>query len=162
MHPSVAKSFMWFPGQNCICMSHSSICTACSTDLVILGLIPAAVLGTICNVKYKKLKFMRWHLEWIPILWYQPQQHSRYASWLQAGQPRCRSSSPGRVKNVHFSILSRPALGPTQHPMKWVLGVKQQVKNMWIYASIPPIHLDDDVLNLLMYRHNFILLIPWN
>jgi hypothetical protein len=32
------------------------------------------------------------------------------------------SSSPGRVKNFHFSILSRPALGSTQPPIKLVPG----------------------------------------
>jgi hypothetical protein len=66
------------------------------------------------------------------------------------------SSSPGRVKNFHFSISSRPALGSTQPPTKWVPGalspgVKQQgreaeqsppasakVKKMWIYTSTPP------------------------
>jgi hypothetical protein len=32
------------------------------------------------------------------------------------------SSSPGRVKNFHFSISSRLALGSTQPPIKWVLG----------------------------------------
>jgi hypothetical protein len=30
------------------------------------------------------------------------------------------SSSPGRVKNFHFSISFRPALGPTQPPIQWV------------------------------------------
>jgi hypothetical protein len=34
------------------------------------------------------------------------------------------SASPGRVKNIHFSISSRLALGPTQAPVQWVLGVK--------------------------------------
>jgi hypothetical protein len=61
------------------------------------------------------------------------------------------SSSPGRVKNFHFSISSRPALGSTQPPIKWVPGVKRQgreadhspptsaeVKKMWIYTSTPP------------------------
>jgi hypothetical protein len=32
------------------------------------------------------------------------------------------SSSPGRVNNFHFSISSRPALGSTQPPTKWVPG----------------------------------------
>jgi hypothetical protein len=56
------------------------------------------------------------------------------------------SSSSG-VKNFHFSMLSRPALGSTQ----WVLGLKWQgheadhlpqtsseVKKMWICTSTPP------------------------
>jgi hypothetical protein len=30
------------------------------------------------------------------------------------------TSSPGRVKIFHFSISSRPALGSTQPPIKWV------------------------------------------
>jgi hypothetical protein len=33
------------------------------------------------------------------------------------------SSSPGMVKNFHFSVSSRPALGSTQPPIKWVPGV---------------------------------------
>jgi hypothetical protein len=45
-----------------------------------------------------------------------------YSDWLRAGRPRGRSSSPGRVKNFHFSISSRPALGHTQSPVEWVLG----------------------------------------
>jgi hypothetical protein len=32
------------------------------------------------------------------------------------------SSSPGRVKNVHFSISFRPALGSIQPPIKWIPG----------------------------------------
>jgi hypothetical protein len=61
------------------------------------------------------------------------------------------NSSPGKAKNFHFSISSRPALGSTQPPIKWVPGVKRQwleadhspstsaeVKKMWIYISTPP------------------------
>jgi hypothetical protein len=40
--------------------------------------------------------------------------------YVRAGQPRCRNSSPGRVKIFHFPIESRPALGPTQPPIQWV------------------------------------------
>jgi hypothetical protein len=38
------------------------------------------------------------------------------------GRPRGRSSSPGKVKNVLFSISSRPAPGPTQPPIQSVKG----------------------------------------
>jgi hypothetical protein len=59
-----------------------------------------------------------------------------------------KSLSPGRVKNFKFFISSRPALGSTQPPIQWVLGVKRQgreadhslltsaeVKKTWIYTS---------------------------
>jgi hypothetical protein len=68
----------------------------------------------------------------------------------RAGQPRGRSSSPGRVKNFLFSTSSRPAVGSTQPPIQCVTGVKRQgheadhsppvsaeVKKMWIYTSTP-------------------------
>jgi hypothetical protein len=63
--------------------------------------------------------------------------------------------SPGKVKNFLFSTSSRPALGPTQPPIEWVLGalspgVKRlgrgadhspptsaEVKKIWIYTSTP-------------------------
>jgi hypothetical protein len=77
-------------------------------------------------------------------------------SWLRAGRPRGRGSSPGRVKNFFFSTSARLALGPTQPPIQWVLGslspgVKRQgreadhsppasaeVKKMWIYTFTLP------------------------
>jgi hypothetical protein len=66
-----------------------------------------------------------------------------------------RSSSPGGVKNFHFSMSSRPALGSTQPPIQWLPGalspgVKRpggeadhslpastEVKKMWIYTFTP-------------------------
>jgi hypothetical protein len=76
--------------------------------------------------------------------------------YVWAGWLRGWSLSPGRIKNFLFSMLSRPALGFTQPPTKWVpgalsLGSKRpgheadhspsasaEVKKMWIYTSIPP------------------------
>jgi hypothetical protein len=81
---------------------------------------------------------------------------NRCSNCLRAGRQRNRSSSPGRVKNFHFSISSRPALGPTQPPIHWApgalsSGVKRQgreadhspptsaqVKKTWVYTSTSP------------------------
>jgi hypothetical protein len=49
------------------------------------------------------------------------ENRSRDSVWLQAGRPRGRSSSPGRVKNFLFSMSSTPSLGSTQPPIQWVL-----------------------------------------
>jgi hypothetical protein len=54
------------------------------------------------------------------------------------------SSSPGRVKNFHFSISSRQALG--SFPEVKLQGreadhsppTSAEVKKMWIYTSTPP------------------------
>jgi hypothetical protein len=72
------------------------------------------------------------------------------------GLERGHRSSPGRIKNFHFSVSSRPALGPTQPFMQWVpgilsLGLRQKrleadhssrvttkVKKTLIYTSTPP------------------------
>jgi hypothetical protein len=77
------------------------------------------------------------------------------SDWLWAGPPRIRSSSPGRVKNFHFSISSKPALGSTKPPIQWLpgaisVGVKQpgpkadhssptsaEVEKTCIYTSTP-------------------------
>jgi hypothetical protein len=75
----------------------------------------------------------------------------RYSDWIRAGRLRGRGSSPGRVKNFHFSMLWRPALGSTQPRIQLVPGVKRpgreaddspttsaEVKKKWIYTSTPP------------------------
>jgi hypothetical protein len=79
-----------------------------------------------------------------------------HVGWLRAGRLRCRSSSPGRVKNFLFSTSSRPVLGSTQSPIQGVpgalsSGVKRsgreadhsppnsaEVKKMWLYTYNPP------------------------
>jgi hypothetical protein len=66
------------------------------------------------------------------------------------GRLRCRSSSPGRVKNFLFSKSPRPALGSTQPPIQRIPGAlspgaklpgreadhsppaSAEVKKMWI------------------------------
>jgi hypothetical protein len=52
----------------------------------------------------------------------EPGWRSRHSDWLRAGRPRGRSSSPGRVKNFHFSASSRPVVGSTQPSVEWVRG----------------------------------------
>jgi hypothetical protein len=65
-------------------------------------------------------------------------------------------SSPGRIKNFLFSTSSRPVLGSTKPPIRWVMGalfpeVKRpgrevdhspkttaEVKKTCIYTSTPP------------------------
>jgi hypothetical protein len=47
---------------------------------------------------------------------------SQDSDWLQAGQSRNQSSSPGRVKNFLFFTSSRPTLGSTQPPIQRVPG----------------------------------------
>jgi hypothetical protein len=96
---------------------------------------------------------------WSPLCNFQePAELSRYSDWLQGGRPWGRSSSPARVKNFHFSMSSRQALGNTQPPIQWVTGggglspavkhprreadhsppTSAEVKKTWIYTSTPP------------------------
>jgi hypothetical protein len=43
--------------------------------------------------------------------------------WLRAGRPGVRSSIPGRSERIFpLASVSRPALGPIQPPVQWVLG----------------------------------------
>jgi hypothetical protein len=81
---------------------------------------------------------------------------SRDSDWLLAGRQRGQSSSPGGLKNFHFSVSSCPALGSTKPPTQWVHGalspgvnrserradhsppVNAEAKKIWIYASTPP------------------------
>jgi hypothetical protein len=50
----------------------------------------------------------------------------QYSDWLRAERPRDRSSSPSRVKNFHFPVLSRPALGSNQPHIHWLQGLFHQ------------------------------------
>jgi hypothetical protein len=43
-----------------------------------------------------------------------------YSDWLWAGRLRGQSPTLGMVKNFHFIIASRPALGSTQPPIQLV------------------------------------------
>jgi hypothetical protein len=65
-----------------------------------------------------------------------------------------------RMEYIRFTTaLSRPALGPTQPPIQWVLGAlipgteqlerpyNAEVKNMWSYTFTPPIRLHGLMLN---------------
>jgi hypothetical protein len=65
--------------------------------------------------------------------------------------------SPGKVKNLHFSVSSRSVLGPTQLPIRLVLWVifpektrprpetdhplptDTEVKKTYVYTYTPPI-----------------------
>jgi hypothetical protein len=47
---------------------------------------------------------------------------SRYSDWLRAGRPGVGVRVPVGAPIFHFSASSRPALGPTQPPIKWVYG----------------------------------------
>jgi hypothetical protein len=75
---------------------------------------------------------------------------------LRDGRPRGKCRSQGRVKNSHFSISSRPALGPTQPPWVTWAWVKKpgseaehspptnaEVKKMWTCTSTPPLFKND-------------------
>jgi hypothetical protein len=86
----------------------------------------------------------------------EPGLRSWYTDWLWAGRPRGWSSGPGVGKNLHFSVSSRQAPGPTQPLIQWVPGALSlrvnrqrreadhsppssvEVKKMWTYTSTPP------------------------
>jgi hypothetical protein len=49
---------------------------------------------------------------------------AQHSVWLRAGQPGDRGSIPGRGERIFpLDSVSRPALGSTQPPVQWVLGV---------------------------------------
>jgi hypothetical protein len=61
-------------------------------------------------------------------------QKGRYSDWLRAS-----GSSPSKVKNFNFSILSRLTLGPTQPPIQWVQwALSPEVKKSCVYTH--PLH----------------------
>jgi hypothetical protein len=76
----------------------------------------------------------QWKLPWncsvfIVSVWYSFRVGTGTA--LRAGWRSGGSSSRGRVKNFHFSRLSRPVLGPTQHGYRGLFlrgGVKRQAR----------------------------------
>jgi hypothetical protein len=81
----------------------------------------------------------------------EPDQRSRYSSWLDAGRPKDPSLIPDRGKIFLLATSSKPALGSIQSPIYWVPGGKRpgseaehsnstssQVKNTWIYTSTVP------------------------
>jgi hypothetical protein len=90
------------------------------------------------------------------------------AQWYRAGLRAGWSGfeSWQGVGIFHFTTVSRPALGPTQPPIRWVpgalfLGVKwpkheahrslpysAEVNNAWSYTSTPPIRLHCVVISL--------------
>jgi hypothetical protein len=102
---------------------------------ICLQFSPFIKLKKICMTSFIKLKFIKLqnHIlykvtrstdEFIyTVPFYQEARRSRYSDWLRAGKPMGRSSSPGRLKNFLFSTSSRPALGSTQPPTKWVPGL---------------------------------------
>jgi hypothetical protein len=53
----------------------------------------------------------------------EPEWCSRYGDWLRVERRSGRGSSPGMI-NFLFSMSSRPALGPIQYPIQWVLGAR--------------------------------------
>jgi hypothetical protein len=50
------------------------------------------------------------------------EEFGRYWDWLRGPRPRGWSSSPGRIKNVRFSMSFRTAIGSTQLPVQPTLG----------------------------------------
>jgi hypothetical protein len=56
--------------------------------------------------------------------------------WLQAERTKGGSSSTGRVKNFHISIMSRPALGFTQPHIRRGTGGSPRVKSGCVKLTI--------------------------
>jgi hypothetical protein len=66
-------------------------------------------------------------------------QRSRHSYWPRARGLRGRSSITVGLKNFHFSVWSRPALGPTQPPIQCVPRAISQGENY--RAVVLTIHL---------------------
>jgi hypothetical protein len=80
---------------------------------------------------------------------------SRYSDWLLAGRKKCRSSSPGRVKNFLLSMSSRPPMGPTQPPIQCVSGaLSPEVKRPGREADRSPLTSAEVIKKLDLYNHS--------
>jgi hypothetical protein len=76
----------------------------------------------------------------------------------KAGQLRSQSLSPRGVKNFHFSISSRPALGPIQPLIQWLLGaLSPEVKRPDCEADHSPLtsaEVKKMLIVLVIYLHH--------
>jgi hypothetical protein len=57
---------------------------------------------------------------------------------IATGQPRDQSSISSRIKNFHFSMSSRLALGPTQPPIQWLPGTLSPEVKLTTHLQIEP------------------------
>jgi hypothetical protein len=100
----------------------------------------------VTSIPEKQLKGER-HEVWVTIerghhVKYFESTVSWYSDWLRTGWPKDRSSSPGSVKNSHFSISPRLALGSNQPLIQWLTGSER-----------PESEADDSPLTVLMSRN---------
>jgi hypothetical protein len=77
----------------------------------------------ICNIEQVSALFtfrLEQVLLYFVFTYMKPAWRSRHSDWLRYGPRKVRSSNPVRITNLLFSTVSRPALGPTLHPVEMV------------------------------------------